>query len=233
MTERSKRKTLILPAVLMMLGGFVFAMFGNAAQMKRAIDRATPNKQKLEREQKRSEQIIKELDKIEKGKKRLVDALFDGTFTKDEVTERKEKAEERKAKLTEELNLLSKNLRHRADPKKVSKMTKDIARRFRGMRVKLRAGVKSAMHNYDDMNWEDRRALCEMVFSGKTRDDKRMGIYIEWQDKENWKFNIHGHLIDLTGLSPNKEFDFEESGGGQIFTGLEDVKQILSSIPTH
>jgi hypothetical protein len=32
----------------------------------------------------------------------------------------------------------------------------------------------------DGMTWEEKRALAEMVFTGKTLEGERLGIYIQW-----------------------------------------------------
>jgi hypothetical protein len=58
------------------------------------------------------------------------------------------------------------------------------------------------------MTWEEKRALAELVFSGKTSDGKRMGVYIEWIDgqekkrRKQWKYTIRGHLIHEEGQIP-------------------------------
>lgn len=40
-----------------------------------------------------------------------------------------------------------------------------------------------------------------MVFSGKTPDGDRMGVYITWSDDgSDWTFSIRGHLIEEEGL---------------------------------
>jgi hypothetical protein len=74
---------------------------------------------------------------------------------------------------------------------------------------------------YDKMSEDEKRALVELVFSGKTLDGKRMGVYIEWNEK-GWKFNIHGHLIEEEGLIPLSDSrkkarfgDFEAAGHKQ------------------
>ena len=51
-------------------------------------------------------------------------------------------------------------------------------------------------------------------------DGKRMGVYVSWKNKNEWTFDIHGHIIDEVGLMPmsntmkNAYFgDFGSSGG--------------------
>ena len=44
-----------------------------------------------------------------------------------------------------------------------------------------------------------------MVFGGYQPDGRRMGVYIEWDKNKNWKFHIHGHLIDEEDLPPMDE----------------------------
>jgi len=82
-----------------------------------------------------------------------------------------------------------------------------VSSRFRTSPI-LIAKKKLANHNFEDMTWDEKRALAERVFSGKTEDGKRMGVYIEWIDgqeqrrRKRWKYQVRGHLIHVEGQVP-------------------------------
>jgi hypothetical protein len=44
------------------------------------------------------------------------------------------------------------------------------------------------------MTWDEKRALIASVFSGRTLEDQRMGVYIHWVDNKRWMFSIRGHV---------------------------------------
>ena len=75
---------------------YLFEMFGNAAYMRKAIERATPNRQELERNRQRIERIEKDLEKIRKGKAKLVDNIYEGL--EDEIDKKLSKLNERKTR---------------------------------------------------------------------------------------------------------------------------------------
>ena len=50
------------------------------------------------------------------------------------------------------------------------------------------------------MPYAERRALCQMVFSGKLTDGRRMGVWISWSaDGKKWRYTLAGHLIAGSG----------------------------------
>jgi hypothetical protein len=87
------------------------------------------------------------------------------------------------------------------------------------------------------MNWEERRALVQMVFGGKTPGGERLGVYIAWIDGEEdrrqkrWRYKILGHLVEQWGtLNVGGEADPErEFSGGAFQQDLLD--QVVTSLP--
>jgi hypothetical protein len=67
-----------------------------------------------------------------------------------------------------------------------------------GSGVGVRAMLKAKLANraFEKMSWPDKRALLQMVFSGKRPDGHRMGVFIEWLGGGKCRYSIHGHLID-------------------------------------
>jgi hypothetical protein len=73
---------------------------------------------------------------------------------------------------------------------------------------------------FNRMSWEEKRALCQMLFSGKRADGKRMGVYVMKPDRQPkvqhrpWLYAIHGHLICESGRTKSKDrlSDYFECG---------------------
>lgn len=204
----------------------LFEMFGNVAAIRKAIEDATPNRQKLEREQNQLMRVEKELLETNMKRKRIARLNIDGKITDAEANEHLDELNTRQVQLKDKQRQLTANLQNRIDPKDLNRLSQDIEKQFKSMKNKLKLNIKHALHAYDEMTWDDKRNLLETVLGGKTRDGKRMGVYINWKDKDNWSFSIHGQFIDRTGLKPNtgpgaEQFDY--SGGGRHYTGLQDV----------
>gem|GEM_PF-5216740 len=59
-----------------------------------------------------------------------------------------------------------------------------------------------ANSNFERMTPDDKRELVRLVFSGKTEDGKRMGVYLSWLDDVKEKksrrlhFALRGHIVD-------------------------------------
>jgi len=59
------------------------------------------------------------------------------------------------------------------------------------------------------MSYEEKRQLCQTVFSGKTMDGKRMGVWIAWDETgKKWSYRIDGHFIDVSGPIKKEGFVF-------------------------
>jgi hypothetical protein len=84
-------------------------------------------------------------------------------------------------------------------------------RRYASARLRAK---KQLAYCFDAMTWEQKRALVEQVFDGKTIDGRRMGVYLERLDGQTkyrargWKYSIEGQLIQEQGQVPvsMKEF---------------------------
>lgn len=50
------------------------------------------------------------------------------------------------------------------------------------------------------MTYEEKRQLCQRVFSGKTADGRRQGVWISWsEDGKKWTYELEGFLIEGAG----------------------------------
>ena len=58
------------------------------------------------------------------------------------------------------------------------------------------------------MSWEDKRKLCELLFSGVDPDGKRAGVYIDKDEEGNWHYEIRG-LVDkeIAGQLPMSKLE--------------------------
>ena len=99
--------------------------------------------------------------------------------------------------MREKLKEINNHLDNSPSPANIKKASKNISSQL----VKLRLAKKYANRQFDKMTYDEKRTLVESVFSGKTADGKRMGVYVCW-NKDSWTFDIKGRFIDESGLKP-------------------------------
>ena len=179
----------------------LFEMFGNPAKVQKAIEATIPNRQKLELDKKRSERIDTELKKIGRGRDKILQLIFDESITKNQAAKKLDEYKRKEALLEAERSRVLENLGSQPNTKEIKEVAKKVAARFkRYTNIKLMLAKKYANSEFDEMTEAEKKKLLELVFSGKTADGRRMGVYIEWTGKNSWRFSIHGHFVDETGL---------------------------------
>lgn len=115
------------------------------------------------------------------------------------------------------------------DPNRIKFVAQNVSSKFL---AKKRLIMRDKNKNFSAMSIEDKKALVEMVFSGNRPDGSRMGVYIKWDEKNNWSFSIHGHFIDIEGLKPlsedvKKRYFDDFTGGGHM------QKELVTKSATH
>jgi len=200
---------------------YLFDCFGNPLAVQKAIEQAMPNLEKIQESQNRLERIETELEKIEKGREKIIRFIAKGVITENQAEKQLEALKQNENNLQLEQGRLCDSLENKPSSKAIKEMSKKFSTQFRShhLRINTIKWAAKEVASLNKMTYEDKRALVEMVFSGKTAEGKRMGVYIEW-NKQGWKFDIHGHLIDEKGLMLMSEsrkkavFDFDKSGFG-------------------
>jgi hypothetical protein len=188
----------------------LFETFGNPSAVQRAIEAATPNDEKIQEAIKRLDYITKELQKLKASRQRILDWSVKGTISDEDAEAQLEKLKEREQKWNDERTRLDDELAHLPSKESIKIASKMIAGEFR-QHTNARVWAKTVKANYDfeGMTWKERRALCEIVFSGETVDGRRMGIWISWDKTgKKWRYQIEGHLIEASGPIDKKWFVF-------------------------
>lgn len=211
----------------------LFDCFGNPLVVQKAMEDAIPNLKKLEEHRNRLEHIKDELAKVERSQKKFFNLIKKDAIAEVEVEEELNDLKIKKQNLLSEFENLNGALEKSPTPEKIKEMSEKVSKKLNRSveqgSVRRRASAKP----YKKMTYEEKRALLELVFSGKMVDGRRMGVYIEWEAPKKWKFDIHGHLINLEGLilmsesRKNIRFDFDESGYGH------KQKELVTKYASH
>ncbi len=167
----------------------LFYLFGNPDALRRAIEAAVPNREKVAELQQRQEHVAGELERLKTAKERIVRFVAKGTITEEETEKEMANLREREVSLQQEQKKLQVELAGvpTAEDVEVS------AKRYLAVnRVK----------RYDKMTTPEKRSLAELVFGGKTAQGRRQGVYVAWTDseqsrsKKHWNYRILGCLVD-------------------------------------
>lgn len=197
---------------------YLFECFGNPKAVEKAIEKAIPNLEKIREYQKQLERIEGELNKVKLGRERILRLVANGSITERDATNQLNELKQKEMSLQNKQQQINDSLGNRPDPDKIKAVSKKVSAQFRDCSLRVNTVRRAAAHKpYDEMTYDEKRALVEMIFSSKTPDGQRMGVYIEWSEK-GWKFDIHGQLIDEQGLTPlsgsRKAAIFDEYSSG-------------------
>ena len=114
---------------------------------------------------------------------------------------------------------------------KISQKISKNAHRFDFLATRREAIAVEANRNLEKMTYEEKRNLCQNVFSGKTVDGRRMGVWVSWSDDgKKWEYRIEGVLIDETGPVSDAYFErVEDDGSIQKFGNARLQRALVSN----
>lgn len=167
----------------------LFETFGNPLAVQRAIDEATPNRDKIAEYQERQKRLEDALAKVKVGRDRILRLVTKGTITDTDAEDELSALAKREQGHHEELSRLEECLANVPTKELMHAVAGRVSAKFTALRHHANASL-------DDMTWDDRRLLCQTVFGGNLPDGRRMGVYISWDEDKQWRYTIRGHLID-------------------------------------
>jgi site-specific DNA recombinase len=163
----------------------LFNLLGNPAAVQRAVEAASGDMEKVKEYQERLARVVAELKKIEQGRQRILDLILKDAIGQGQAEAKLQEVKDREGRLQEERGRLDDYLANRPNPEQIKVAAKQAV-----------ASIDKGQP-FTRMSWEDQRALVEMLFSGRTADGKRMGVYLSWnEDASDWTFSIIGHLFE-------------------------------------
>ena len=178
----------------------LFETFGNAAAIAKAIQDATPDDERIQEAFRRQEQLTRDLKMLEASRQRLLKLVVDGKVTDAQADTQLTRLNGREQKMKIEQSQLQDELAHLPDKETIKAVAKRTASRFKYTNARKVARMRLANNDFSGMPYEDKRQLVQAVFSGKTADGRKMGVWLTWdEDGKRWRFRIEGHLIDVEG----------------------------------
>ena len=163
----------------------IFETLGNPTGVQKAIEKATPDLNKIKELEKRTESLEGSLDKLKKGKKRIINLVKKCKISESEAETELDDVNEQINNQNAKLIKIISQLENRPTQKGIKQTSKKVSSVFRKRRVSSAIRVESARHanhSYEEMTWQDKRDLLEYVFGGQDKDDNRLGGYITFVD---------------------------------------------------
>jgi DNA invertase Pin-like site-specific DNA recombinase len=188
----------------------LFDTFGNPERVRKAVEEATPDPAQANQARARQVRLTAEAERLAAAKQRVVRLISKGTLTEDEADAELKKLRAGEAEVRKELDALAPLLEDLPDPAEVKKLAGRVAGGMRRWAREFKIN-----NDFAGMTWDERRALCQTVFGGKTRDGRRLGVYVTWDDsgptqahvQRPWRYRILGRLIDQFGTSPKPPYE--------------------------
>jgi site-specific DNA recombinase len=214
----------------------LFDTFGNPLGVQQAVERVSGDIERVREFLEGLNRIEDDLQKIEIGQREILDFIVKGSITRKQAETKLSDLRQREAKLMEDQGRLADFLSDGFTSEQVRDLSHRVATEFRKLSARANTARFLALHRpFSKMTYDEQRALVEMVFSGKTVDGRRMGVYITWEDNKSWKFDIHGHLIEESGtirLDPLRRDTAKEEAEEGARNALPRQKQLLSRVTT-
>lgn len=168
----------------------LYRAFGDAVKSREAMENAIPDPWKRKALEGQLFRCQRDLAKNEQQKNNIIDAIADGTLSKPEAQDKLSQFRQTETALLKEAGQVEGQLASIPTEKMI------------GQKAKL---LKRLAHDYfksfahlREMTFDDRRALLQNLFSGKTDDGKRYGVYIS-RDNKRFVYTIRGNFGEFIG----------------------------------
>jgi hypothetical protein len=196
----------------------LFVLFGNPAAVERAMKDATPICDKAEQYQKQVEDMTQRLKDVENSRQFILRMVAKGTVTEEQAERQLVTLKEDENIYTREKHSAMAALETMLTPEQVKQVAEGFTSAFKKANSKKKWLTEFKLNgDLPGMTFDDKRALLEMVFNGRTMDGKPMGVYVFPREgkKTNmqWSFRIVGRLIDLDSWTGGPIHDEEATGG--------------------
>ena len=202
---------------------------GDPEQIQKAIEKANPDLEKLERLRDEKETLSTDLQKIEAQKDNVVDMVADGLLSRDEVKNRMEKLRGRESAIQARIRSIEEKLENAPDPAKVKKLSE--------LRIHVMNRLKKEYpENFLKKPYQRKRTLVEHAFAGKDIEKRRLGVYVEetGDDNQPWRFEIRGVLGNtLLGLPLTDEYLEEAFKLDPLYQDINPVSYTHLTLPTN
>jgi site-specific DNA recombinase len=180
----------------------LFALFGNAERMRKAAEQAIPDADGVAEKRRELASKEAELKRIAAQRANVIDAVAEGTLSKDDVKAKLSELDKRAAAVRERHDALVAELANVPTAEEIHGLASRVSSAFtRYTNAHAWARDFIANGDFSGMTDEEKRSLAQMVFAGKTPQGKRYGVYVVRAERGETvrHYAIVGKLVELYG----------------------------------
>ena len=182
----------------------IYENFGDTHSVEESIKRSLPDLDKIKLFNKEVEEFKSDLRILEVKRNRILNAIADGVITNEDVSKMMTELKSKESVLHENIVKIEFQLNSMPTEKQIS-TTSQLMQRT------MESYFKCDGHKRE-MSFEDKRKLLQDIFSGKTSDGRRAGIFvtIEKSGRYSWHCEMKGslNLYNLRGYFKKANLNF-------------------------
>jgi len=169
----------------------IFRMFGDRPKMDQAAQDAIGNKDEIEALHLTIEQGEKELIKIQRAKDNILEQVAEGHLKGPDIKVMMDALKDSEATILPEMDKAKVKLQNVPSQEEIKMKT--------GLLLSLTKNILKSKKHLEEMTWEDKRKLLQSVFDGKDKEGRRLGVYLNMNEKDDQIYSINGLLgVSLT-----------------------------------
>ncbi len=173
----------------------LFEVFGNRSAMLRAIEKATPDQEKLNKLREDHSRVLDEMKDVLSKRDKILDLITKSLITDSQAEQKLLDLNELEEELKQRADQLDIQIGNHPTKEELKRLSQSAAQQFR-KRVSAKAVV--ARRSKKGMTWQDKRELVKHAFDGDSLDGRPHGVYIhvingqQKNRRKRWKVILHG-----------------------------------------
>jgi site-specific DNA recombinase len=199
----------------------LFSVFGDTAGMEKAMQRAIPDREKIEGLRERKKFLESEMIKVQTRKDRVIDSIAEGIISKEESAKRMQDIRSRESSIKEEIGQINPQLSDMPTREEIKGRAKMIQR--------ILSQVYRTPSRLKKMSFEERRGLVSSFFSGKDAQGHRLGVYVKRDKDGTIHYEIRGVFQSFEGIVSPEGPDILSLPGVAV-EHLTELKEAIRSI---
>jgi site-specific DNA recombinase len=188
----------------------IFESFGDVKKREEMMKKASTDWKEAKGLENDIKRFNKELANINRRKKRLINAVEDGTFESSDIKERMKELKEKEGLIKVDIQVAKAKLDQFISEEEIKKAAKGVTAQKDYVGPSEEAAEKMIDWVYfgtearlEEMTFEQKKELLQLLFMGKSIDGQRYGVYVKKGKKGKWHYRVRGSFGNLTGTIKN------------------------------
>jgi len=168
----------------------LFSFFGNRAAMEKAIQAAIPDFGEIDKLETNKGEMDQEIKQIKTDRDRLLDLALKGVIEDSDLKEKMTRLRERESLLKDQIAGIKQKLCNIPSAETVGQKADLLKSHIES--------IYSSGLEFAEMDFDEKRKLLQLAFTGQDPDETRPGVYITKDGENDWSFEIKGVIPGTT-----------------------------------